>query len=206
MIDYNDNTSNASRQEDHHHHSSSSSSFLSMHKQDLVTRTDDLRSEIYSIIEKNPGIRYKELIRLLGISNGVLTYHLGVLEKAREIRVKRQSNNRVTRYFVSYMPKQDSDIIGVFRSTVTRNIALFVLKNEFCTFDEIVDYIKKAPSTVCWHIKRLKEAGILHVNYGDEHQLYCITDKSVVSSVLLRYKQSFTDSIIDNYSEMIDRL
>ncbi|MGH9977366.1 MAG: winged helix-turn-helix transcriptional regulator, partial [Nitrososphaeraceae archaeon] len=195
--------SDASRKEEEQ---PSSSVFLSMYKQGFITRTEDLRAEIYGVIEKNPGIRYKELTRLVGISNGVLTYHLGVLERAREIKVKRQSNNRVTRYFVAYMPKEDSDILGFLRSAVTRNIALFVLKNEYCTFTEIVDHVRKAPSTVSWYIKRLKEAGILHVIYRDEHQLFSLTDKTMVSSILLKYKQSFTDKIIDNYTEMIDRL
>ncbi len=204
VVDNHVDTRDALREEER----PSSSAFLSVYKQkqNLVTRTDDLRAEIYGVIERNPGIRYKELTRFVGISNGVLTYHLGVLERAKEIKVKRQSNNRVTRYFVAYMPKEDSDILSIFRSTVTRNVALFILRNELCTLNEIVEYNKKAPSTVCWHIKRLKEAGIVCVIYGNERQLYCLTDKSMVSSILLKYRQSFTDKIIDNYSEIIDGL
>ena len=104
--------------------------FLS-HKQDLVASSDDVRAEIYSYIIKNPGIRYRELIRLASISNGVLSYHLGILEKFGEIRVERMSNNRVTRYFIANIPKEDSDIISCFRSKVIRRIVFFVLKNEF---------------------------------------------------------------------------
>jgi predicted transcriptional regulator len=75
----------------------SSKDRLLSHKQDLVASSDDVRGEIYDFIIKNPGIRYRELIRLVGISNGVLTYHLGMLEKFGEIRVERMSNKRVTR-------------------------------------------------------------------------------------------------------------
>ena len=82
-----------------------------LHKQDLVASSDDVRGEIYDFIIKNPGIRYRELIRLARISNGVLTYHLGMLEKFGEIRVERMSNKRVTRYFTVNIPKEDSDII-----------------------------------------------------------------------------------------------
>lgn len=52
----------------------SSKDRLLSHKQDLVASSDDVRGEIYDLIIKNPGIRYRELIRLAGISNGVLTY------------------------------------------------------------------------------------------------------------------------------------
>jgi predicted transcriptional regulator len=112
----------------------------------------------------------------------------------------------VTRYFIANIPKKDSDIIGCFRSKVIRNIVFFVLKNEFCTFNEIVDHVEKAPSTISWYIKRLREAGILSTNYGNDRFIYSITDKLIVNRVLLEYKESFTDRIIENYTDIIDKL
>jgi len=179
---------------------------LSLYNQDTVHSSVDPRDKIHDLIAKNPGIRYKELTRLAATSNGVLTYHLRVLEKLKLIKVERQSNNRVTRYFIADIPKGDSDIIGYFRNGVTRKIILFVLRNEFCTFNEIVDDIGKAPSTVSWHIKRLKEAGILRIIHGEERLLYRLMDEKIVSQILLKYEQSFADKIVDNYTEMIDKL
>ena len=103
----------------------------------LVSRSGDLQKDIYNYINENPGIRYRELIRLARTTNGVLSYHLGKLEKRREIRIERLSNNRITRYFIVDIvdiPKEDSDIIGCFRSNVIRNIVYLLLNNEFCTF------------------------------------------------------------------------
>ena len=97
---------------------------ISSHKQGLVVSSVDVRDEIYNSIAKNPGIRYRELSRLSGTSNGVLFYYLGILEKSSQIKVQRHSNNRVTRYFISNISKQDSNIIGCFRSKVTRNIMI----------------------------------------------------------------------------------
>jgi predicted transcriptional regulator len=171
----------------------------------LVPRSGDLYKDIYNYINENPGIRYRELIRLARTTNGVLSYHLGKLEKRKEIRVERLSNNRITRYFIVDIPKEDSDIIGCFRSNVIRNIVYFLLKNEFCTFNEIVDHIGKAPSTVSWHMKKLKEAGILDTNIGNDHFLYGIADKELISRILLEYKESFTDRVIENYADMIDK-
>jgi predicted transcriptional regulator len=179
---------------------------LSLYDQDTVCSSLDLRDKVYDLIIKNPGIRYRELTRLAAISNGVLTYHLGVLEKSEMIKVERQSNNRVTRYFVAGIPKCDSDIIGYFRNGVTRRIVLFLLRNELATFNEIVDDIGKAPSTISWHIKRLKEAGILRIIYGEERLLYRLVDRETVNQILSKYEQSFADKIVDNYTEMIDKL
>jgi DNA-binding transcriptional ArsR family regulator len=87
-----------------------------------------------------------------------------------------------------------------------RRIIFFVLENEFCTFSEIVDHVGKAPSTISWHIKKLREAGILDTNYGNDRQLYSVADRATVNRILLEYKQTFTDRIIENYTEMIDNL
>jgi predicted transcriptional regulator len=178
---------------------------LSSPKQDLTSPSSvDVRDVIYNFVAKNPGIRYRELLRQVGISNGVLTYHLVMLEKSSQIKVLRQSNKRVTRYYVSNISKQDSNIIGYFRSKVTRAITIFILENEYCTFNEIVEHIEKAPSTISWHIKRLRDAGILKVVYGTDR--YTVADKTEIGDVLLKYKETFTDRIIDDYAEMVDKL
>jgi predicted transcriptional regulator len=179
--------------------------FLS-HKQDLVAGSDDVRAEIYDFIIKNPGIRYRELIRLARISNGVLTYHLGMLEKFGEIRVERMSDKRVTRYFTVNIPKEDSDIITLIRSKVIRSIVFFVIDNDLCTFSEIVDHVEKAPSTISWHVKKLREAGILRMIHGNDRLLYSITDKAIVNRILLEYRETFTDRVIDNYADMFEKL
>jgi predicted transcriptional regulator len=179
----------------------------SLYKQDLVASSVDVRVEIYNSVTKNPGIRYRELLREVGISNGVLTYHLEMLEKSGQIQVLRHSNNRVTRYFVADISKQDSNIISCLRSRVTRNIMIFVLQNKFCTFNDIVDHVGKAPSTISWHIRRLKQAGILKVIYGSDLLLYySVTDKALVEKVLSKYKETFIERVVDNYTEMVDKL
>ena len=44
---------------------------------------------LLNYININPGIRYRELLRLSGFGNGVLTYHLFMLERKGKIRVHR---------------------------------------------------------------------------------------------------------------------
>ena len=63
-------------------------------------------------INNIPGIRYRELLRLTGLSNGVVAYHLSALEKSSQIRVDRQKENRTTRYYSIIIPTQESDILA----------------------------------------------------------------------------------------------
>ena len=87
-----------------------------------------------------------------------------------------------------------------------RRIVFFVIDNDLCTFNEIVDHVGKAPSTISWHIKKLREAGILHMIHGNDRLLYSITDKAIVNRILLEYRETFTDRVIDNYADMIEKL
>jgi DNA-binding transcriptional ArsR family regulator len=89
---------------------------------------------------------------------------------------------------------------------VIRNIVSFVINNDLCTFNEIVDHIGKAPSTISWHIKKLRGAGILRMIHGNDRLLYSITDKTIVNRILIEYQETFTDRVIDNYADMIEKL
>ena len=64
---------------------------------------------------------------------------------------------------------------------------------------------KKAPSTMSWHLKRLKDAGIISIYYC-KYQLYKVTNRGIVARIYTNTKKSFADRIIDNYTEMIDEL
>lgn len=177
-------------------------------QEEIIARNidkDDTKRDILEYIYKTPGIRYKELLRLTRLKNGVLSYHLTILERLNKIRIDRH-NNRVTRYYIVNISKEDSDIIGCFRNRVTRMIAIFILQHDSCIFNEIVDHINKAPSTVSWHLKRLRDAGIISIISGERHQLYRIVDGEVVANILYKYKESFVDKVVDNYTEMMEEL
>ncbi|MDW0333485.1 MAG: winged helix-turn-helix domain-containing protein, partial [Nitrososphaeraceae archaeon] len=53
----------------------------STNKQYHNYRLSESQSNILKVISQNPGIRYKELARQTGFANGVLTYHLNILEQ-----------------------------------------------------------------------------------------------------------------------------
>jgi predicted transcriptional regulator len=169
---------------------------------------NDNQSKLVRYINENPGIRYRELLRLMCLANGVLTYHLSILERSHQIKVDRNKKSKITRYYPINIPTKESEILGYARGEVVRQIILFILENDLCTFDEIVQHTKKAPSTISWHLKRLKSAAIISIHYGhgEYQQLYKLTNRDVVAETLYKYKESFVDKVVNNYSEMVDEL
>lgn len=170
----------------------------------LSTETTDTKVLILKHIEQTPGIRYRELLRLTGFVNGVLTYHLAALEKANLIKVDRQS--RVTRYYPANISDNHSSILKFIRHEPIREILVFILEHDMCTFQEIVEHTGKAPSTISTHLKRLKEARIISVRRGEYLQLYQVVRGELVVEVLSKYMPSFVDKVVDNYAEMLEEL
>jgi DNA-binding transcriptional ArsR family regulator len=69
-----------------------------------------------------------------------------------------------------------------------------------------VEYIKRAPSTVSWHLKRLRDAGLITTIYGERFQFYRVTNREGILKILSKYKESFVDRVVDNYSSIVDEL
>jgi DNA-binding transcriptional ArsR family regulator len=164
----------------------------------------DAQAILLKGIEENPGIRYRELLRLTGFVNGVLSYHLLALERANVIQVNRES--RMTRYYPLSVSDKESAILKFVRHEPVRKILLFILEHDMCTFNEIVDHTGKAPSTVSLHLKRLREAGIILIRHGEYHQLYRVVERDLVAEVFSKYTTSFMDKVINNYNEMLEEL
>ena len=164
----------------------------------------DTRVLLMKNIEQTPGIRYRELLRLTGLVNGVLSYHLSALERANVIKVNRES--RITRYYPVNVSDKESAVLKFVRHEPIREILLFILEHDMCTFNEIVDHTGKAPSTVSSHLKRLRGAGIILIRHGEYHQLYRVAEGDLIAEVLSKYTASFTDKVVDNYTEMLEEL
>ena len=55
-------------------------------------------SQITDLIEQNPGIQFREIMRSSGLKNGVLSHYLGKLEKNGIIKAER--GPRQTRFYL----------------------------------------------------------------------------------------------------------
>ena len=54
-----------------------------------LRKTYSTQDKILKYVNEIPGIRYRELLRMTGLSNGVLSYHLRSLDNSGKIRVNR---------------------------------------------------------------------------------------------------------------------
>ena len=102
-------------------------------------------------IKQHPGIRYRQLLRLSGFANGVLSFHLNLNLKFKIVRAKKLGYS-TTRYYPTGSP-----------SAFDSKKDYFFLEHSNCRFKEIVQYIERAPSTTSFQLQHLENTRIISV-------------------------------------------
>ena len=139
-------------------------------------------------IKRQPGIRYRHLLRISGLANGALSFHLKKLKKSRIIKAKKLGYN-TTRYYPTAVKTIESDILDHLLNSTQRKIILFLLEHSYCRFKEIANCIDRAPSTTSYQLQRLEHAGIISVWREDKNNhFYRLKNKSRIVKTAAKYK------------------
>ena len=185
----------------------------------LLNTLPKLQQELLVSIEENPGIRYRELMRLIKFPNGVLSYHLDKLEKMNLLNVERKS--RITRFFPRNISNDIIDILGNLRSQTSYEIIKLLYEKGPISQQEIIKYTRKAASTISWQMKKLLDDNIICIknkdfNYdenkefgskiqGKKIKLYDLLNRTLVNDLIYKTNK-YIDSVVNNYSEIVDSL
>ena len=171
----------------------------------------ELERRLVEYIDQYPGIRYRELLRMTSSSNGVLSYHLTELEKLNLIKTDRRKS--MTRYYLVNVPSEIAKIIAFTKSSTSRQILIFLVNNGPVTFYEICKTTQRCQSTIFWHLKRMLAEKVIiktqpkgHSNIITRSTCYDVDDKALVSEVLQGGRNTFTDRVVTNYSQIFDEL
>ncbi len=156
-----------------------------MQKSQLI---DVPTKKILARIKEHPGIRYRELLRLTGLSSRKVSFHLIELKKSKLVGAKKLGYN-TTRYYPIAVGSAESDILDYIQDSTRRKIILFLLEHSDYRFREIVRYVGKAQSTTSHHLQRLEHAGIISVvRVNRKNQFYRLKNKPRIIKIMSKYK------------------
>lgn len=177
----------------------------------------ELQQKLLLSIDKNPGIRYRELLRLINSSNGVLSYHINRLEKMDLVIVERRT--RMTRFFPRNISNEIMGVMGFLRNQTSYEIIKLLHDRGPTSQQEIINYTRKAASTISWHMKKLlddnivciKDKNIIYDGNNDvgiktQHKklnLYDLLNRNIVNDLIYK-TNNYIDSAINNYSDIMD--
>lgn len=162
-----------------------------------------IRQQLFTLISECPGLHFRDVQRRTEAATGNLSYHLEHLVKAGLLEPVRDG-----KYLRYYVPKEASveqkGILKLVRLKTDRHILLILLQNGVSTNEQLSEILHLSPSTISWHLKKLVNADILNASAVGRKTIYSIKDSDFVSKILIKYKESFLDTFVDRFVDMME--
>lgn len=160
-----------------------------------------IRQSIHSLISRCPALHFREIQRRTELATGQLEYHLDYLVRAGLLRTT--SDGEYLRYYAhTELSDRERRILELVRRKSVRHILLFVLNNDVRNNEQLSNDLHLSPSTVSWHIKKLSIENVVSKKTVGRESSYSIKDPEVVRKVLMKYRASFMDKLVDQFIEM----
>lgn len=132
------------------------------------------REKIFDLIRSRPGIYFSEISRETGINRGTARYHVDILEKENLI-VSYNTKGKV-RFFMknSTYDEKEMKLISILKNDISRKIICEILRCQPVNNNSLAEKLGVSASTVSWHVKYLKEQGIILISKHGKNNIYNI--------------------------------
>ena len=155
-------------------------------------RAKKRRTGLTELIEKNPGIQFRDIMRLTNLKNKVLSHHLRILEKTESVKVERLP--RQPRFYPRYFSDEESVVAKALRKKTPRDIMYTLMLNDGdgkkgLDFDQIVSDVSKSPSTVSLYLSQLIKDNVITttLDFGRKRK-YHLSNKQLVDRLIEEHK------------------
>jgi len=159
-------------------------------------------SQIQQIIEQNPGIQFREIMRSSGLKNGVLSHYLGKLEKNGVVKVIR--GPRQARFYPPQITEDESVVIKALRKQTPRDLLLALVKDDGLEFSELVREVKKSPSTVSLYLSQLVEDRLVEIRLVQLKKKYHIKARGVIDKLIEDYRPGLLEKPTSGFEDIIN--
>jgi len=159
-------------------------------------------SQLQQIIEENPGIQFREIMRSSGLKNGVLSHYLGKLEKNGIIKVIR--GPRQARFYPPRITEEESIAIKALRKQTPRDLLLALIKEDGLEFSKLVKEVGKSPSTVSLYLSQIVDDGLVETKLVQLKKRYYIKAKDLIDKLVEDYRPSSLDKPTSGFEDIIN--
>lgn len=129
---------------------------------------------------------------------GALEYHLRELETAGLITCHQGLHKR---YFPKETQPADRPLLGLLRQELPRRILVLVLRTGAATKSEFVEALNAPASTLNYHLRHLTDRTVLDVERDGREAVYRVRDPETVRRLLVAYRSTLLDRMVDAFLE-----
>ena len=159
---------------------------------------------IFSEIKSNPGIRFRELMKHLGITNGVMSYYLRKLEQKESVWIERTP--RVTRFYSSDLSEEEAKLVKRLRQETPKKILVALVQNDQLAFKELTAKICKSPATTSFYLSQSVKANIVATSKSDFVKVYFNVERKRIANIIEEYHPDIIEQASDNFADIISSL
>ena len=164
----------------------------------------DRNLQLQEIIENNPGIQFREIMRNSGLKNGVLSHYLGKLEKNGLVKVMR--GPRQTRFYPPKITEDESIVIKALRKQTPRDLLLALVENDGLEFSELVKKVGKSPSTVSLYLSQIVQDGLVEIKLEKLKKRYYIKARDLIDQLIEDYRPRLLEKPSSGFEDIFNSL
>ena len=164
----------------------------------MIDRTQKLQT----LIDDNPGIRFREIMRSSGLKNGVLSYYLKKLESTGAVKVVR--GPRQVRFYSPDITEEESTVITALRKETPRALLLALIKEDGLEFSQLVKEVKKSPSTVSLYLSQIVADGLVEIKFVELKKRYHIKVREIMDKLIEEHRPGSLDKPTSGFEDIIN--
>ncbi len=159
----------------------------------------ETRRRIYDYVVANPGTHLRAIKDELDMPMGQLEYHLDFLKK-HDI-INSQEDKYYLRFYPSKIDRGEAKILSSLRQEKPRRIVMHLIERPGTTHRQLMEEFGFKASTLSMYLKDMTGKGILIKEKEGRENMYSVADGQKVIELLLVYRKSFLDKLVDRFLE-----
>lgn len=161
------------------------------------------RDSIFSLIEDNPGIHFREIQRRAGLAVGQVEYHLYQLEK--DERIVSREDGKVKRYFcIAKESFSERQLLFYLRSSNSRDVLQHLARSEYVPMEVLLKVRKSKLQKRETALKSMADDRIIEIFENDGKEYARIRDLAKLLDIAKKYRDSFFDILSENFLALLD--
>ncbi len=162
------------------------------------------KDQILAFIKENPGYHFRGIQRTLKIPTGVLQYHLHNLLRSQEV-IERDINGTKCFFPSKTFREEQFMVLSHLRNGIRNKILRSLLDGHPKPPSLLLKEVSVSGPTLSYHLSLLVDSGILVKVIGEKGNAYRIKDVELFRGLIVEYKSSFRDKLIQDFIELWSR-
>ena len=143
-------------------------------------------------------------MRSSGLKNGVVSHYLRKLEKSGVINVNR--GPRQSRFYPLHITQEEAIVIKALRKQTPRDLLLALIMQDGLEFSQLVNEVKKSPSTVSLYLSQLVKDGLIITKGISLKKKYHIKATEIVDKFIEDYRPTTVEKATSGYEDIFNSL